>query len=50
MELKVTTLDGKEAGSVTLSQGRFSGSSRARISSSAASTGSSPSAAPAPTR
>ena len=48
MELKVTTLDGEAAGSVTLSD-EFSGSSRARISSSATSSGSSPSASAART-
>ena len=50
MELKVTSLDGKAAGSVDAVRTRSSASSRARTSSSAASTGSSPSAAPAPTR
>ena len=44
MELKITTLDGKEAGSVDALRRRSSGSSRATTSCSAACAGSSPSA------
>ncbi len=49
MDMKITTLDGQEAGSVSLSDA-ISASSRASISCSAASTGSSPSASAGPTR
>ena len=49
MDIKITTLDGKEAGSVSCPT-RFSASSRASTSCSAASTGSSPSASAARTR
>ncbi len=50
MELKVTTLDGKAAGSVALSDDDLRSRAARRTSCSAASAGSSPSAGPARTR